>query len=85
MHSAAAGGIGVALSQASDASGLVTAALQAALLLTVLELLWLVTNPNWLESYIDFASVHATVAAPKGSRRLMAVLGAYKRHSYAVS
>jgi hypothetical protein len=80
-------GIGVAVSQANDASSLVTAALQAALIVTILEALWLMTNVNWLESYIDFVSVHATVVASQGGRgsKLLAVLAAHKRHSYAVA
>ena len=77
-------GIGVALGQANDAQGVVTSALQAALLLTILEALWLVPNGRWLEGYIDFVSVQATVAQ-RGARRMFAVLSAYKRHSYAVS
>jgi hypothetical protein len=77
-------GIGVALGQANDAKGLVVAALQAALLLTILEALWLVPNGSWLESYVDFASVQATVAQ-RGLRRVLSVLSAYKRHSYAVA
>ena len=28
--------------------------------MTVLELLWLTQNVNWLESYIDFSSVYAS-------------------------
>jgi hypothetical protein len=82
-------GIGVAMSQASDASGLVTAALQAALIVTILEALWLISNVNWLESYVDFVSVQATVASHHatcgGYKPLMAVLSAHKRHSYAIS
>ncbi len=80
-------GIGVAVSQANDASSLVTAALQAALIVTILEALWLMTNVNWLESYIDFVSVHATVVASQAGRgsKLLAVLAAHKRHSYAVA
>ena len=77
-------GIGVALGQANDAKGLVTSALQAALLLTILEALWLVPNGRWLEDYIDFVSVQATVAQ-RGARRTLAILTAYKRHSYAVA
>jgi hypothetical protein len=77
-------GIGVALGQANDAQGVVTSALQAALLLTILEALWLVPNGRWLEGYVDFVSVQATVAQ-RGARRMFAVLSAYKRHSYAVS
>ena len=77
-------GIGVALGQANDAQGVVTSAMQAALLLTILEALWLVPNGRWLEGYIDFVSVQATVAQ-RGARRTLAILSAYKRHSYAVS
>jgi hypothetical protein len=77
-------GIGVGLGQLNDAKGLLTAALQAALLLTVLEALWLQPNGSWLESYVDFASVQATVAQ-RGVRRVLSVLTAYKRHSYAVA
>ena len=77
-------GIGVALGQANDAKGLVTSAMQAALLLTILEALWLMPNGRWLEGYIDFVSVQATVAQ-RGARRTLAILTAYKRHSYAVA
>jgi hypothetical protein len=78
-------GIGVALSQANDASGLLTAALQAALLVTILEALWLVPNTNWTESYVDFVSVQASVVVSKGGSKLLAVLAAHKRHSYAIA
>jgi hypothetical protein len=80
-------GIGVAVSQANDATGLLTAAVQAMLIVTILEALWLVTNLNWIESYIDFISVHATVVGAQASCRskLMAVLSAHKRHSYAIT
>jgi hypothetical protein len=78
-------GIGVAIGQANDASGLVTAALQAVLILTILELLWLHTNTAWLESYVDFASCYASVAAHAGRRRLWDVLLSHKRNFYAVA
>ncbi len=77
-------GIGVALGQANDAKGVVIAALQAALVLTILEALWLVPNSAWVEAYIDFASVQATVAR-RGAARTAAILAAYKRHSYALA
>ena len=77
-------GIGVGLGQLNDAKGVIVSALQAALLLTILEALWLVPNGRWLEGYIDFVSVQATVAQ-RSARRILAVLSAYKRHSYAVS
>ena len=77
-------GIGVALGQASDAQGVVTSALQAALLLTILEALWLMPNGRWMESYIDFISVQASVAQ-RGVRRKLAIMSAYKLHSYAIS
>jgi hypothetical protein len=78
-------GIGVAIGQVNDASGTVTAVLQAIVIITILELLWLHTNTAWLESYVDFASCYASVAAQGGRRRLRDVLLAHKRHSYAVS
>ena len=77
-------GIGIAISQASDASGLLTATLQAALVVTILEVLWLVTNAHWLEDYIDFVSIHATVASTRSSR-VLDLLSAHKRFSYAVA
>jgi hypothetical protein len=76
-------GIGVGLSQISDAQGVVTSAMQALLVITILEALWLVANGNWVESYIDFVSVHATVLASRS--RLGAVLAEYKMQSYAVA
>ena len=78
-------GTGVAIGQANDASGTVQAALQALLLATVLETLWLLSNNNWLECYLDFASVAASVAARAGRRRMRDVLATYKRHYYSVS
>ena len=77
-------GIGVALGQANDARGLLLSALQAALVVTVIEALWLVPNGGWLETYVDSVSVQATTVA-HGARRLPAILAAYRRHSYAVA
>ena len=76
-------GIGVGLSQVSDARDVVVTSLQALLVVTILEALWLVANGNWLESYVDFVSVHATVMA-RGSK-LAALLAEYKMQSYAVA
>jgi len=77
-------GIGVAFGQANDASGVVMSAVEAALVLTVLEVLWLAQNSNWLETYVDCVSVQATIVAT-GARRLPAILLAYKRHFNAVA
>ena len=51
--------MGVGLGQAQDAQSIVIAALEAAAVLTVLELLWLESNVTWLEQFVDFASVIA--------------------------
>ena len=67
----------------SDAQGVVVSAMQALLVMTILEALWLVANGNWLESYVDFVSVHATVLAHRS--KLAAVLAEYKLQSYAVA
>ena len=78
-------GIGVAIGQANDASGTVTSVLQAVVILTILELLWLQVNTSWLENYCDFASCYASVATHAGRRRLRDVLVAHKRTYYAVA
>jgi hypothetical protein len=78
-------GIGVGMSQLSDARGVVVAALHAILLLTILELLWLIPNGDWLSNYCDFGSVYASVAVQGGCSRISATAAAYKRHFYAVS
>ena len=78
-------GIGVATGQVSDASGALQAALQAVALVTVMEALWLMNNNNWLESYVDMASVVGSVAARAGGRRLRDVLAAHKRHNFGVA
>jgi hypothetical protein len=78
-------GIGVAIGQANDASGALTASMQAVAILTILEVLWLMTNTSWLESYCDFASCYATVAVRTGRRSLRDVLSAHKKHFYAVA
>jgi hypothetical protein len=76
-------GVGIGLSQLSDAQALITSTLQALAVVTVLEMLWLVHNANWHETFVEFASVQGTVAA-HGMWRLPAILGAYKRHFNAV-
>ena len=78
-------GIGVALGQVNDASGVVTAALQAVAVATVLEMLWLVNNTNWLETYMDVASVVGSVAVGAGGRRLRDVLLTNKRHTFGIA
>ena len=77
-------GIGIATGQVSDASGALQAALQAVLLATIVEALWLMSNTGWLESYLDFASVVGSVAVRRGTRRLRDVLATHKRHSFGV-
>jgi hypothetical protein len=76
-------GIGIGLSQVSDAQALIVSTMQALTVVTVLEMLWLVHNANWHETFVEFASVQGTVAA-RGVRRLPGILGAYKRHFNAV-
>ena len=76
-------GVGVGLSQLSDAQALIVSTLQALAVVTVLEMLWLVRNASWHETLVEFASVQGTVAA-RGVWRLPAILGAYKRHYNAV-
>jgi hypothetical protein len=46
---------------------MVIVALQSALVLTVLETLWLVGNKPWLEEHIDFASVQAALLVHSGT------------------
>ena len=78
-------GIGVALGQVNDASGVVQSALQAVAVATILEALWLVNNTNWLETYMDVASVVGSVAVRAGGRRLRDVLITNKRHTFGVA
>jgi hypothetical protein len=78
-------GIGVGMSQVSDARGVITAALHAVLLMTILELLWLIPNGQWLSNYCDFGSTFASVAVQGGCSRIAATSAAYKRHFYAIS
>ncbi len=52
-------GVALAISQATQFQSLLLVALESALLLTVLETLWLVSNRPWFEAHIDYASVHA--------------------------
>jgi hypothetical protein len=77
-------GVSIGLSQASDAQALVTSVMQALLVLTILEMLWLVQNSNWWETQIEFLSVHATVARTN-ALRLPRLLMAYKRQFNAVA
>ena len=77
-------GVSIGLSQISDAQALITSTLQALLVITILEMLWLVQNSNWFETHLEFMSVHATVARSH-ALRLPRVLVAYKRHFNAVA
>ena len=77
-------GVSIGLSQVSDAQALITSTLQALLVVTILETLWLVQNSNWFETHYEFMSVHATVARSH-TLRLPRVLIAYKRHFNAVA
>jgi hypothetical protein len=52
-------GIGVGLGQVQDMKGVLVSAMEAVLVLTVLEMLWLQSNSTWMESMTDFASVYA--------------------------
>ena len=60
-------GVGLAISQATQFKDMVIVALQSALVLTVLETLWLVGNKPWLEEHIDFASVQAALLVHSGT------------------
>ena len=60
-------GTGLAISQATQFKDMAVVALEAAAVLTVMEALWLIGNKPWLEEHIDFASVHATIAADKAA------------------
>ena len=78
-------GIGVGLGQLNDASSLVVTVAEALLVVTVLEMLWLVQNGNWMETYVDTMSVQAAVVVADGGRRLSAMFTAYKLHFNAIS
>ena len=71
------------MGQLSEARDLGIAILQTAAAVTVLELLWLVTNMRWLEDTVDYMSVHATMAQSVGvascGRSVWATARAYSR------
>ena len=77
-------GVGIGLSQVSDARALIMSTLQALAVVTILDLLWLVQNSSWYETHVEFLSVYATVAGGR-ALRLPRLLLAYKRHFNAVS
>jgi len=59
-------GIGIGMGQVSDMSDGLKAALEAVLIATILESLWLRSNSRWLENYTEFASILSVV--PLGRR-----------------
>lgn len=74
-------GVSVGLGQLSEAQDTGIAILQTAMALTVLELLWVVTNTRWLEDTIDYMSVHATIARTSGVRCCRSVWAAARAYS----
>ena len=61
-------GIGIGLNQVQEARDLLSSVLQVVLAMTVLEMLWVLTNARWLEANADYFSVHASVARNKGRK-----------------
>ena len=61
-------GIGVALSQVSDCQSLAYATMEAILVMTVMELFWLLQNLQWLEWVVDFSSIYAASIQPGAQR-----------------
>ena len=59
-------GIGIGLGQVQEARDVFVSVLQVAAAMTVLEVLWIVTNARWLEANADYLSVHATIAGANG-------------------
>ncbi len=53
------------LGQLQDARGVLIAAVEAVLVLSILEMLWLQSNSTWIETYVDFASVYAAALVPE--------------------
>ena len=75
-------GVSVGLGQLNDARNMGISILQAAVAVTILELLWIVTNTRWLEDTIDYMSIHATTAHATGvscGRSVWAAARAYSR------
>ncbi len=61
-------GIGIGINQAQEARDVLLSVLQVAAAMTVLEVLWVLTNARWLEANADFMSVHASVARATGRK-----------------
>lgn len=59
-------GVGIGLGQAQDVRALLISAAEAALVLTILEALWLLQNSSWLERYVDFLSIYRAALVPPG-------------------
>ena len=74
-------GVSVGLGQLSEAQDTGIAIVQTAMALTVLELLWVVTNTRWLEDTVDYMSVHATIAHAAGVRCGRSVFSAARAYS----
>lgn len=58
---------GVGLDQLQSLQSFIVTALEALLLITILETLWVMPNGRWLETQLDYASVVATSLAPERS------------------
>lgn len=71
-------GIGIGMGQVQEARDVFVSVLQVAAAMTVLEVLWIVTNVRWLESNADYLSVHATIAGA-GGRSWWRTTRAYSR------
>ena len=56
-------GIGLGLGQLHDARDMLFSILEVMLGMTVLEVLWVLSNHRWLEQNADYMSVHATLTA----------------------
>ena len=79
-------GIGVALSQVQDCQSLAYATLEAILVMTVMELFWLLQNLQWLEWVVDFSSVYAAAIHARAQRpTLRRVCTSYINHFNAVT
>ena len=56
-------GIGLGIGQLHEARDMCTSIMEVALGMTVLEVLWMLSNDRWFEKNVDYVSVHATLTA----------------------
>ena len=71
--------VGIGLDQATQWQYVVQSAVQAAILLTLLDRLNLVTSMVWLEGYLDQASVQATMLFGAGGAAAGSGMGVVQR------